>query len=216
MKKFAVSILCVMLALFGVCACASRNKKPSIDYLVLVNKQNKLPDDWEEKVDLTTARDVDGDDIQIESRALFYYYQLRDDLLNQGVDIALDSCYRSVAEQEDLVDRFTKEYGEDYVKQYVAVPGYSEHHTGLALDICIIKDGEIIDDNDDMIEEREIFEKIHAKLADYGFILRYLEGKEDITGYAYEPWHLRYVGSVEVAKEITSEGLTLEEYLARQ
>ena len=64
-----------------------------------------------------------------------------------------------------------------------------------------------------MIAEREIFSKIHAKLADYGFILRYLEGKDEITGYAYEPWHLRYIGSVELAKEITKSGLTLEEYL---
>ena len=53
-----------------------------------------------------------------------------------------------------------------------------------------------------MIKETEIFAKIHAKLAKYGFILRYLEGKDDITGYSYEPWHLRYIGDVNIAKEI--------------
>ncbi|MBQ1553768.1 MAG: D-alanyl-D-alanine carboxypeptidase family protein, partial [Clostridia bacterium] len=78
---------------------------------------------------------------------------------------------------------------------------------------CIEKDGVRIDDNDDMIAEKEIFSKIHAKLADHGFILRYLEGKDDITGYAYEPWHFRYVDSPEIAHEITDAGLTLEEYL---
>ena len=67
--------------------------------------------------------------------------------------------------------------------------------------------------NEDMIEYPEIWAKIHAKLADHGFILRYLEGKEAITGYGYEPWHIRYVGSADVAKEITNNGLTLEEYL---
>ncbi len=66
-----------------------------------------------------------------------------------------------------------------------------------------------------MIAEREIFAKIHAKLADYGFILRYLEGKDEITGYSYEPWHLRYVGSSEIAKNIMDQGLTLEEYLEK-
>ena len=66
-----------------------------------------------------------------------------------------------------------------------------------------------------MIAQREIFAKIHAKLADYGFILRYLENRDDITGYAYEPWHLRYVGSTEIAKEIMSKDITFEEYLGR-
>jgi D-alanyl-D-alanine carboxypeptidase len=64
-----------------------------------------------------------------------------------------------------------------------------------------------------MIAEPEIFAKIHAKLADYGFILRYLPWKEDITGYGYEPWHLRYVWDVNVAKEIMDKWITLEEYL---
>ena len=77
----------------------------------------------------------------------------------------------------------------------------------------MVKVGVVIDDNDDMIAEKEIFAKVHERLADFGFILRYPEGKEDITGYAYEPWHLRYVGSAEIAKEITERGLTLEEYL---
>ncbi len=186
-----------------------------IDYLVLVNKQNKLPDDWEEKVELETVWDIDDDECKVEKEALLKFYELRDDLAkHDGVFIELDSCYRSVEEQQDLWDRWTVEYGENYVKTYVAVPGYSEHHTGLAIDICLVKDGVVIDDNDDMIAERELFSKIHAKLADYGFILRYLEGRDDVTGYAYEPWHLRYVGSSEVANDITERGITLEEYLA--
>ncbi|MBO4276203.1 D-alanyl-D-alanine carboxypeptidase family protein [Candidatus Saccharibacteria bacterium] len=92
-------------------------------------------------------------------------------------------------------------------------PGYSEHHTGLAVDIFVIDSGKIIRDNDDMIASVEIFAKIHELLPKYGFILRYIEGKEDITGYSYEPWHLRYIDSPEIAKEITEKGLTLEEYL---
>ena len=62
-----------------------------------------------------------------------------------------------------------------------------------------------------MLAETELFAKVHERLADYGFILRYPEGKEDITGYAYEPWHIRYVGK-EAAKEMYEQNLTLEEY----
>ena len=107
------------------------------------------------------------------------------------------------------------EKGIDYVKKYVAVPGYSEHHTGLALDICIKVNGELVYENEDMIADRDTFSKIHAKLADYGFILRYLENKDDITGYSYEPWHLRYIDSPEIAKEIMSKDITFEEYLGK-
>ena len=64
-----------------------------------------------------------------------------------------------------------------------------------------------------MVQYPEIWEKIHEKLADYGFILRYLEGKEHITGYGYEPWHIRYVGDPETARSIMADGLTLEEAL---
>ena len=216
-------VSCITLGL--ICACGSTSTSTEsektlfvqdYDYLVLVNKNHELPSDWESSVKLETVTDIDGDPCQVEKEALLKYYELRDDLQkNDGVTIELDSCYRSVAEQQDLWDRWTVEYGEDYVHQYVAVPGFSEHHTGLAIDICLVKDGKVIDDNDDMIAEKEIFQKIHAKLADYGFILRYLDGKDDITGYSYEPWHLRYVGNPEVAKEITDKGLTLEEYLGQ-
>ena len=64
-----------------------------------------------------------------------------------------------------------------------------------------------------MIAEKEIFAKIHKKLADYGFILRYLEDRDNITGYSYEPWHLRYINSKEIAKEIMDKDITFEEYL---
>ena len=104
----------------------------------------------------------------------------------------------------------------------VAQPGYSEHHTGLALDLYFRvknEDGSFTDVyyNEDMekAEYSGVWAKIHAKLAQYGFILRYLEGKEHITGYRGELWHIRYVGDTETARAIMSQdGLTLEEYLA--
>lgn len=185
----------------------------SYDYLVLVNKQHKLPDNWEDTVQLEDSVNRYDETYQVEKTALAAFYALQKDLSdNDGIIIELDSTYRSVKRQQEIWDEFEAEKGLEYAQKYVAVPGYSEHHTGLAIDICIEKDGVRIDDNDDMIAEKEIFAKIHAKLADYGFILRYPEGKDDITGYAYEPWHFRYVG-IDAAKEITAKGLTLEEYL---
>ena len=215
MKKKKLLLLVITVAAVGLFVTACGKKK--IDYLVLVNKQTKLPDDWEEIVELSDAKDFEGGTIQVEKEALEQFYKLQEDLHKEGVDIVLDSAYRSVAKQQKLWDDWSTdpEKGPEYVKKYVAVPGYSEHHTGLAIDIAIEKDGKVIYDNDEMIAERDIFAKIHAKLADYGFILRYLEGREDSTGYTYEPWHLRFVKDVDVAKEIMSKNITLEEYLAK-
>ena len=189
-----------------------KQEEKSDIYLLLVNKKHKLPDDWVEKVELITARNILGREFLVERKTLEQFEALRIKLLEEGVNIELDSTYRSVQRQQELWEEFEKEYGIEYCIKYVAIPGYSEHHTGLVVDVCLIKDGLVIDDNDDMIAEREIFAKVHERLADYGFILRYLEGKEDITGYSYEPWHLRYVG-IEIAKEIKEKRITLEEYL---
>ena len=181
-------------------------------YLTLVNKKHKLPENWLEKIELVSAKNSLGREFLVEKQALEHFNALRSKLLEQGIDIELDSTYRSVERQKELWAEFEETYGRAYCEKYVAVPGYSEHHTGLAIDVCLIKDGRVIDDNDEMIAEVEIFSKVHALLSDYGFILRYLKGKEDITEYSYEPWHFRYVG-IKAAKKIYQKRITLEEYL---
>ena len=186
-----------------------------IDYLVLVNKENPLPETWEDEVEIVHMTNSLGDDVEVEKKAYDAYLKLKDALAEEGVFIDLDSAYRSVATQQQIAESFTERYGEEYVKQYVAVPGFSEHHTGLALDLYLNIDGVDVYMNEDMVQYPEIWAKIHAKLPEFGFILRYLEGKEDITGYSYEPWHIRYIDNVELAKEITEKGLTLEEFLAK-
>ncbi len=220
-KNILIIVLLSFLVLFAT-SCGSKDVKETkekgtkrgLDYLVLVNKQHKLPDDWEKKVELKEDKDAWGDKVLVEKEALKEFKKLREALLKENVDIELDSIYRSVKEQQNLWDEWSKDpkKGPEYVKKFVAVPGYSEHHTGLAIDVCLKKNGKIIADNDEMIAEKKIFAKVHKKLADYGFILRYPEGKKEITGYEYEPWHFRYVG--EEAKKIELTGLTLEEYLA--
>lgn len=212
-KQRILLIIAAGMLSFNI-AFAAVDTDNNFDYLVLVNKVEKLPDNYESKVQLINVQNSFGKKFQIEKVTYEHFVKLRDDLLkNDGIQIELDSIYRSVARQKEIVAEFTEKYGDARVKKYVAVPGFSEHHTGLAVDICLVVNGKIIDDNDEMIAQKEIFRKIHKKLADYGFILRYLPGKEDITGYAYEPWHFRYVGE-DVAKEISAKNLTLEEYLS--
>lgn len=186
------------------------------DYMVLVNKENRIPGNWEEHLELVIMMNSLGDEVQVEEKAYDAYLDLKKALAAEGVFVDLDSAYRSVAEQQRIADDFTERYGEDYVKQYVAVPGFSEHHTGLALDLYLNIDGTDVYMNEDMVQYPEIWVKIHEKLADHGFILRYPEGKEEITGYSYEPWHIRYIDDAEKAAEITEKGLTLEEYLGQQ
>ncbi len=184
-----------------------------IDYMALVNKLNPLPDNWENAVETVHMTNSVGDDVEVEKKAYDAYLELKAELEKEGIFVDLDSARRSVAEQQRIMDDFTEEYGADYAAKTVAAPGYSEHHTGLALDLYLIIDGKDIVENEDMIQYTEIWAKIHEKLADYGFILRYLDGKDEITGYSYEPWHIRYVDSVDIAKEIAEKGETLEEYL---
>ena len=184
-----------------------------IDYLALVNKQNVLPDGWEEAVQIVTVKNSLGDDVEVEAKAYDAYLDLKAELEAEGVHVDLDSARRSIAEQQEIVDDFTERYGEDYVKLYVAVPGFSEHHTGLALDLYLNIDGKDVYENEDMVQYPEIWAKVHEKLADHGFILRYLQGKEDITGYGYEPWHIRYIDNPKIAHEIMDAGITFEEYL---
>ena len=216
MKKigniFLVTLL--LICIFGLTACNNEKEESKTDYMVLVNKQSKLPEDWESRIELVDVYTGLDQTYQVEKKTAEAYKKLRDDLReNDHVIIELDSTYRTVKQQQEIWDDFLKKYGEEYTKTYVAVPGTSEHHTGLVIDVKIVKDGKIIDDNDEMTAETEIFSKVHAKLAKYGFILRYPKGKEDVTGYGAEVWHFRYIDSPEIAKEIMDNGLTFEEYL---
>ena len=214
MKKIIslVLTLTIILTVISFAGC-SLNSKKGIDYLALVNKLHKLPDDWEDKLETITITNSLGYEVEVEKKAYDAYLKLKADLEKDGIKIDLDSARRSIEAQQDIVKSFTEKYGSAYVEKYVAVPGYSEHHTGLALDLYLNIDGKDVYYNEDMVKYPEIWDGIHEKLADQGFILRYLNDKEHITGYSYELWHIRYIDDVKIAKEISSKGLTLEEYL---
>ena len=220
LKKFtAFLMLAVMVFVFSACGSSENSGSEAvsadsgIDYMALVNKLNKLPDGWEDALETVTFTNSVGDEVEVEKKAYDAYLELKDDLEKEDIHVDLDSARRSVEDQQRIMDDFTKEYGADYAKKTVATPGYSEHHTGLALDLYLIIDGKDIVKNEDMIKYPEIWDKIHAKLAEHGFILRYLKDKEQITGYGYEPWHIRYIDDPKAAREIMEKGITLEEYL---
>ena len=219
MRKTVFALL-IFTMLFSLMACGATmdtttEKDNQNPYLVLVNKYHRLPKDWDSKIKLVTTTNSLGENITIEKETFEHFMALREDLLKDGINIQLDSVYRSIDDQIDVWEWFRENYDEEYCQKYLAVPGFSEHHTGLAVDVYLIKDGEIINDNDEMTAEVEIFAKIHHFLPEYGFILRYPPTKEEITGYGYEPWHFRYVGQ-EVAKEISLDCITLEEYLGEK
>jgi tRNA pseudouridine55 synthase len=182
-------------------------------YKVLVNKENKIKDKFLSKIELITTKDVDDLDVQVEKETYNAYLKLKEFLATKNVIIGIASAYRSKEYQQEIYDSFVEEYGKDYADKVVAPVGCSEHHTGLAIDINIKANGTWPSDNNELMEQVEHYKAIHKYLADYGFILRYPEGKEDITGYPYEPWHIRYIGKT-VAKIIEKENYTLEEYLS--
>ena len=211
MKKLICLVLACLTACTVLAGCAGSKK---VNYLVLVNKLHPLPDGWEDSIETVSLTNSVGDTVVVEKKAYKAYEKLAADLeKNDGIHLELDSAYRSIAEQQAIMDNYIVKYGADYAARTVAVPGYSEHQTGIALDLYFQLDGEDVYYNEDMMKHPEVWEKIHAKLAKYGFILRYLEGKEHITGYAYEPWHIRYVDNPKIAEDITSSGKTFEEYL---
>lgn len=125
----------------------------------------------------------------------------------EGMNLILNSGYRSYADQKAVYEDFDKNYGEEYADNYAARAGYSEHQTGLAYDI--VSPGTMGEDFD----KTEEFEWLQDNAHKYGFILRYPKDREEYTGFQYESWHYRYVGE-DTARIIKKEGITFDEYYA--
>ena len=179
---------------------------------ILVNKQNKIKESYLKKIKLINTKDINNKDVLIEKETYENYLKLKDFLKEKNIEIGISSAYRSIEDQEKIYNEFLKKYGEEYTKTHVAVPYTSEHHTGLCLDINVKVNGYFPKDNYELEEQKEYYESIYKYLKDFGFILRYPKGKENITGVLYEPWHIRYVGVVP-ATIIMNNNWTLEEYL---
>lgn len=180
--------------------------------IALVNEGHPLDTSYvpAEMTEIESERSVD-------SRIADDLKQMLSDAKDAGLSMYVASAYRSYEKQREVFNNTMQDWisqgysplnAYDETKKSVAVPGTSEHATGLAVDI-ISSEYEALDDRQGDTEEQKW---LMEHCWEYGFILRYPSDKSDVTNIVYEPWHYRYVGK-EAAQEITSEGLCLEEYL---
>ncbi|MFL6555085.1 MAG: D-alanyl-D-alanine carboxypeptidase family protein [Bacillus sp. (in: firmicutes)] len=180
---------------------------------VLVNKLNKLPDNFQPNdlvyPDIPFTFEQKAEKRQMRSSAGAAIEKLFAGAKQQGVNLLGVSAYRSHTSQEALFNYYVNQDGYDEAIKYSAAPGTSEHETGLAIDVTG-GDGKCA--AEDCFEGTKEANWLQNHAAEYGFIIRYPKGKDEITGYQYEPWHLRYVGKA-IAKEIMNRGITLEEYV---
>lgn len=173
--------------------------------LIVVNRWNELPEDYDvELTELSNGQMVD-------SRIYPYLQEMFDAARTEGVYPVVREGYRTAEEQQEILDDKIQSYinqgysqvkAERTAKEWVALPGTSEHQLGIAVDINADKS---------KCSNEDVYEWLAENAYKYGFVLRYPPGKQKITGTSYEPWHYRYVGE-EAAKEIYEREICLEEY----
>lgn len=174
-----------------------------IDDILIVNKTYYLPENYT-PTDSYNSNITDNCPTCLNKEVMSAFNQMKSDITTLNMSLWIASGYRSYKTQTYLYNNYVSRDGKQAADTYSARAGYSEHQTGLAFDVNIVNssfantaEGKWLNDNCYL----------------YGFIIRYPKGKEDVTGYTYEPWHLRYVGK-ELAKKLYNDGnwLTIEEY----
>jgi len=160
-----------------------------VNDILVVNKSYSLPNDYNPNglIDLVEKA----------------FNQMQYDAKQDGIELTIKSGFRSYDTQDKLYKKYCQKDVPSVVDTYSARPGYSEHQSGLALDLNKI---------DDLFYQTDEYKWLDENAQYYGFILRYPKDKESITGYKYEPWHFRFVGT-KLAMDIKKSGLCLEEYL---
>ena len=190
--------------------------KPAIDYddpyLMLVNKTHPVDENYKPEglKDIKYfASDRDPSTRYMVGDAADKFHELVEAAAEDGYTIVMTTAYRSYGFQTILWNNYVAKHGEEKANTFSARPGQSEHQTGLCTDVSSPSvNYQLTTKYGETPEGMWLAEHAH----EYGFIIRYLKGKEDISGYQYEPWHIRYVG-VEAASYIYQEQITLEEYL---
>lgn len=159
------------------------------DGILIINKKHGVPADWAPGVDPSAQSHVND---------------LIERMRREGLSVSFTtSSYRSFDYQKELYERYVRQYGQEAADTFSARPGFSEHQSGLAFDL--------LDGSGQLLTAPQEAQWLLDHSWEYGFIVRYPAGKESVTGYQAEPWHLRYIG--ERAEEIARSGLTLEEFL---
>lgn len=195
----------------------SSNGEPETKYtitnpsnlLTLVKKGFYLPDDYEPELvdpEIPVAPDCQNPKMTKEtSDALTKMYKAAK---QEGLELVVNSAYRSYQTQVETMADFVARYNTQYANEYVAQPGASEHQTGLGVDLT---SQSVVEGKRITFGDTEEYRWVIKNCARFGFIIRFEDGTDGITGIAHEPWHLRYVGE-DVAKEIQKNGWTFEEY----
>lgn len=159
-----------------------------IDGILIVNKTYSLPKDY---------------NYGLTNETLKAFNKMKKAAANDNISLEIASGFRSYEEQKVLYKEYAAEHGKKEADTFSARAGYSEHQSGLAIDV---------NGADFSMIGQEDMKWLKKHCAEYGFIIRFPKGKESITGYSYEPWHIRFVGKNN-AKEITKQNICLEEYL---
>ena len=181
------------------------------ELFILVNENNKLEDDYVPSTLVESDIAFEGyiECKQLDERTSNAAKEMFNAALNDNVNLIAISGYRSYSVQENLYNSRVEVKGVENTRQYTAEAGASEHQTGLAIDI-VCNDYPYLDEG---FENTDAFKWLYNNCYKYGFILRYQKGKEDITGYNYEPWHFRYIENANIAKDIMDRGICFEEFI---
>ena len=206
------------------------------EYLILVNKDNAFK---ENEHNFTYIKDVPvlrGDNGKnsslVEANTYKAFVQFQEYMKKKGIDVQINSALRSIDDQiatekeiydEQIAKGKTDEEAKKFVEEYVAKPGHSEHHTGLALDCRVrhirqvpkkLYDNKLIRKTIIRLWNKQMMQTFRKSLAEFGFIKRYDEKDYEKTGVHGEDWHIRFVGDKTTAKEIEKSKLCLEDYLS--
>ena len=185
-------------------------KQTEISYnnSLLTNKFYQLSEDYE-PTDLKDISNVYsyGENQKLRNDAYNAFIEMFNDAKKENVTLIINSSYRSYQDQKETYEKYLTWYGEDETNKLAAKPGFSEHQTGLAVDI------QTYGSNKSNFEQTDAFKWLKDNAYKYGFILRYPKDKEYLTGYSYESWHYRYVGT-EIAQYIKDNNITFDEYYA--
>lgn len=179
-------------------------------YHILINKENLLSEDYvPNNLTLPNVKYLDKNKVLMEETAAKALENMFNDAYKQNINLIAISGYRSYDRQVNIYNNNLKKYGEEYTNKVSAKPGTSEHQTGLVIDVSSLSNNYNLNESfSNTPEGIWLMNNSHK----YGFIIRYPKDKQDITGYIYEPWHIRYVGK-DLSTYIYINNLTLEEYI---
>lgn len=171
---------------------------------MLVNKYRYLSADFvPEKLVSISDEYTGGEEFRANKTAVNALQQMFESAKLDGLEMLVNSAYRSYEDQVEITEFYRKWYGDNYVNNYVARPGFSEHQTGLAFDIGSTSENVFVNSDE--------YKWMQENAYKYGFIMRFYKKTETITGFKSEPWHYRYVGK-EIASYIHEHNITYEEY----